>query len=319
MKVYKDSLCISEVGSATSSSDSVSIDVNLSESGTYSLYAKQTDSFGNVSSCSTAFVNYVLIIDGSTPSGVVMVDPVASDGNDTTPTLRVEGVTLGGLVYVYDDVNCTQVVASGTAIDTTIDLTVSEILTGDGNYKYYARQEINGGLSGCTSTPVEYNLDTVASKPSSIVRLEPAISPSSDNTPTIKVYGVEINATVSIYTDSDCSTKIGEATSTTTDVDVTTDELDDGSYTFYADQIDAVGNQSSCSTLSVSLVVDKGATAPSSIVLFSPATSPDTDDTPEFTVSGIENAASVSIHTASNCSSNSKIGPSHLKWNFCCR
>lgn len=308
VKLFKDSQCISEVGSATSSSDSVSINATLTESGTYSLYAKQTDSFGNVSSCSTAFVNYVLVIDGSTPSGLVMVDPASSDGNDTTPTVRVEGVTLGGIVYVYSDNNCTQVVASGTAIDTAIDLTVSEIATGDGNYKYYARQEINGGLSGCTSTPVEYNLDTVASKPSSLVRLEPAISPSSDNTPTIRVYGVEINATVSIYTDSDCSTKVGENSSSGTEVDVTTDELEDGSYSFYADQIDAVGNQSSCSTINVSLVVDKGASAPSSITLFSPSSSPDTDDTPEFTVSGIENAATVSIHTSSNCSAGSKIG-----------
>lgn len=308
VKIYKDSQCISEVGSATSSSDSVSIDASLSESGTYSLYAKQIDSFGNVSSCSTAFVNYVLVIDGSTPSGLVMVDPAASDGNDTTPTIRVEGVTLGGTVYIYKNAACTEVVASGTAIDSTIELTVAEIATGDGNYKFYARQDINGGLSGCTSTPVEYNLDTVASKPSSLVRLEPAISPSSDNTPTIRVYGVEINATVSIYTDSDCSTKVGENSSSGTEVDVTTDELDDGSYSFYADQVDAVGNQSSCSIINVSLVVDKGASAPSSITLFSPSSSPDTDDTPEFTVSGIENAATVSIHTSSNCSAGSKIG-----------
>jgi proprotein convertase subtilisin/kexin type 2 len=308
--LYKDSLCVSQIGSAVSSTTSVNIIGALTESGSYSFYAKQTDQFGNISACSNSFVNYTLVVNGSTPTNISMIEPAASSGSDITPTVRVDGVTVGAVVYVYANAGCTTVVGSATAIGAVVDITVSELTLGDDTYNFYARQNINGELSGCTDTPASYILDTGSTTPGSLTFLSPLNSPSSDREPVIRVTGIEVNSTVSIHANSSCTAEITSDTAVSTTIDISVPALADASYTFYAKQVDFVGNSSPCSSSNISYVLDTGAATPSSITLSSPSTSPNTDDTPSVIVSGIEPDATVTLHTSNDCSTLSKVGTS---------
>jgi proprotein convertase subtilisin/kexin type 2 len=308
VKVYKDNLCVNQIASTQASGTSANVNLNLSSAGNYNFYAKQVDSLGNTSPCSVAFLSYTLVLGNNIPSGIVMVDPVGTTGNDPTPTVKVEGVNNGSDVYVYKDVACVELVGQAQANGSSVNITLND-LGSDGVYSLYARQRVFGELTACTDTPLNYTLDTSASAPTGISLVNPASSPGADDTPTLKVSGVENGATVKIFSNSSCSVEMGTATASGSDVNITTkNSLADGTYTFYARQIDAVGNISACSTANVTYVLSTGASKASSLSLFDPATSPGSDTTPTITVSGIENGATVTIYTSSTCVGTSLVG-----------
>ena len=89
-------------------------------------------------------------------------------------------------------------------------------------------------------------------------------------------------------------------------VSITSHSLGDGSQDmtadFFAAQTDRAGNESACSSVSVSYVLDVTAPAmPSALILESPSTSPNTDSTPTIKVSGVEGGATVTIYRDSIC------------------
>lgn len=95
--------------------------------------------------------------------------------------------------------------------------------------------------------------------PSAIALTNPASSPGNDTTPTFLVSGVTSGDTVFLFSDSSCSTSIGSSTAISGTVSITTNTLTDGTFTVFAQGVNANG-VSSCSSVSATYVLD--ATAP---------------------------------------------------------
>ena len=48
----------------------------------------------------------------TSPTAMTLNSPASSPGNDDTPTLDVDGVTIGDTVYIYTDASCSTQVGS---------------------------------------------------------------------------------------------------------------------------------------------------------------------------------------------------------------
>lgn len=86
---------------------------------------------------------------------VALYSPSSSPAYSSTPTIRVSNVKSGDTIKLYSDAGCTQLVASGVATGTTIDL-VSSVLP-VGIYAMAATATNTATVaSACSSTPVAY-------------------------------------------------------------------------------------------------------------------------------------------------------------------
>ena len=114
----------------------------------------------------------------------------------------------------------------------------------------------------------DHNLNTPGTNytgplpPNSLALNTPATSPNTNSSPTIDVSGVTSGATVQLYSDATCSTLEGSTTAAGTTATIALSTLSDGTFTFYALQIDG-GVTSPCSSASVTYVLDTTAPAAS--------------------------------------------------------
>jgi len=304
-RIYRDNSCSTEVGTAIAALGADSVEVSiapLSVAGMYSFYAKQIDTLGNTSACSSAYANYQMISLGSAPTSIEMVSPSSNVGNDATPTLLVSGIGIGHTVQVFKDMNCLNKVGEAVASNVSVEVTLNN-LGSDATYTLYAKQkDLQNTFSACSIANVSYVLDTNVLAPSSLSLNNPTSSPSSIKTPSITVNGLEIGAQVTLYSNSNCSTVLGSGTANSTSINITTSSLSDGAHNIYAKQIDLAGNASACSTQSLNYVVVSSVAAPSGLSLISPESSPSSDTTPLIQVSGVLNGATVKLFSNSTCS-----------------
>ncbi len=235
----------------------------------------------------------------------------ASPSNDGNPIFKVENLEEDGIVSIYSDPDCTQEIEidsdSITSIGTDeISLNLFNEISGDDDYSYYAKQIKDDESSPCSSGVI-YTLDTMASEPT-LDLAQGTVSPSSNKTPSFMVSNVENGALVSLHTDSSCSSD--SVASDTSDGDsivlrIETDLSVDGTYTYYAKQVDRAGNISGCSSAGVDYELNTDPLLPR-IELAQGTVSPSNSNTaPSFTVSNLEDGALVSLHTDSSCSSDS--------------
>ncbi len=182
------------------------------------------------------------------PSSLALVTPSSSPSNNTTPVVRVSGVTNGATVTLYKDNVCTQQIATGTSSGTYIDLT--SLTLNEGSYTFKAKSQNSGSsLSDCSTASLSFEVDTTApSSPSSLSLNSPNSSPGSVSTPTITVSGVNSGDTIKVYLDNNCSTLAGQASAIANSVNITSSSLSEGSYQFYAKSFDPAGNTSTCSS-----------------------------------------------------------------------
>jgi hypothetical protein len=140
---------------------------------------------------------------------------------------------------------------------------------GEGAFRYYRWWSFDnaGNMSSTAGTGDFVTIDTTPpAAPTSLSLNSPTTSPNSVTTPIIAVNGVSNGDTVRLYSASNCTGLIGTATSAGTTAYVTAaPALSAGQYTFYANTTDPAGNPSSCSTNSVSYLLDT--TAPSTPTL----------------------------------------------------
>ena len=109
--------------------------------------------------------------------------------------------------------------------------------------------------------------NTAPAAPSALALESPSSSPGTDSTPTVRVTVGETGGTVTLYSDSACTTAASAAadvTDTTSPytVDVTAYALGAGSTTFHAKHTDAATNASGCSSQSVAYVNNAADAAP---------------------------------------------------------
>ncbi|MCK5072019.1 MAG: hypothetical protein KAQ98_01235, partial [Bacteriovoracaceae bacterium] len=243
------------------------------------------------------------------PSGMTMI--TASPGNDTTPEIQVSGIETGYTVKIYSDSDCsTSVVGSATSSGTNVNVTLSTSLTPDGSYTFYSTAtDTDSNISVCSAASAGYTLDTTSPATPSLTLSDPASTPGNDDTPTFEVTGIEIDDTIRIYTDAGCTVLKGSKVATATTENVVSSALADASYTFYANSTDSAGNVSGCSLVGAIYEVDTAAPAtPTTLSLINPASSPNTDKTPEIQVNGVVDGNTVFLHSNATCTATLKSG-----------
>lgn len=126
------------------------------------------------------------------------------------------------------------------------------------------------GNTSARSDSASVTLDTVPpSDPSSLSLSSPASSPGTATAVTLTVGGVTAGDIVKVYSDSGCSTLVGQATASSSSVNVSlTSALSaDGTYDYYATATDPATNPSACSSATVTYDLDRSVsvvfTAPS--------------------------------------------------------
>ena len=323
VRLYSDSSCTTVASDEVTHASGASRDVTanaLATSGTYNFYAKQTDSAGNESSCSSETISYILDIDP--PSAPSLVEIASTEsyssgyGNDTTPTITVSGIEEGATIRLYSDNTC-----STAASDSTINQSGSSeevtasVLNTDNTYVFYANQkDPAGNFSSCSQTRVSYHLDTVApAAPTSLAFSDGTSGTDSITRPIVLVGGLEVLSSVQLFTNNTCTTVASAivANPDGTDQDVRLNELTtNGTYTFHAMQTDRAQNISSCSTVSLSYAFTLPPDPPTNVVLWKetingvvvPISAGDDDSTPTLKVTASESGGSIKLYSDSICS-----------------
>ncbi|MCK5073359.1 MAG: hypothetical protein KAQ98_08050, partial [Bacteriovoracaceae bacterium] len=255
--IYTDIACTVLKGSkvATAGTDYI-VSSTLTE-GSYTFYVNSTDPVGNVSGCSSGTAYILDVTSPVAPSGLILIDPATSPGNDKTPEILVNGVIDGNTVYLHTNSTCTATIQSGLSSSATISITTNELA--DGDYIIYANTiDPASNLSACSSTGVDYSVDTtVPNTPTSLSLIDPATSPSNDTTPTFEITGITTGDTVAIYTDSACTILKGSTVAIGATDYITSSELTiETTYSFYANSTDMAGNISGCSVTSAEYILD---------------------------------------------------------------
>ncbi|HTL12008.1 MAG TPA: VCBS repeat-containing protein, partial [Bdellovibrionota bacterium] len=204
VKIYSDSACTSQVGSATSYGSTASVTLSPALAvGTYTFYASTANSAGS-SACSTAHADYSLL-PPPVPSGITITSPASSPGTDPTPTFQVTGVGNNMTVKVYSDSSCTTQVASASSFGATATVFTSTPLA-VAAYTFYARTTNANGSSACSTANVSYDLQA---SPTPTVSLTYPASISHYSTHiTVTVGSLPTYGSVGLYSDSSCSTLV---------------------------------------------------------------------------------------------------------------
>ena len=153
LTLYSDSDCSTQEGSASSSSTTIALS-GLAEQ-THSFYFDVLDSSSERSDCYPNSISYVY--DATAPAAVT-VSLGTDTGSNTTPAVKVAGVTPGHLVKVYSDGGCATSAAPPTRVDgVSADITVDEIST---TTTFYATAtDLAGNESGCSASGATYTLN----------------------------------------------------------------------------------------------------------------------------------------------------------------
>ena len=95
VRLFRDSLCSTEVGAEVSTGTTINITSSSLDRGSYTFYANTREE-GQTSTCSTASVSYAA--RPTAPTGLSLSSPSTSPNSDTTPTIKVNGVLSGQTV-----------------------------------------------------------------------------------------------------------------------------------------------------------------------------------------------------------------------------
>lgn len=123
-------------------------------------------------------------------------------------------------------------------------------------YVKYRNPDLNE--SACISDTIIHD-NTPPTAPSTLTLVTAASGKPSQNTPTLQLSGLTSGDTITLHTHSSCSTssQVASGVATGATLDLTSAPLpSDGSYTFYAKATDPAGNSSSCSTASLTYLLD---------------------------------------------------------------
>lgn len=126
------------------------------------VYVKYRDAALNESTCASD-----AIIHDSTaplaPSTLTLVAPLLVPSSTATPTIQINGLTVGDVISLHTDSTCSLASqkAIGTASASTLNLT-SSALSADGTYFYYAKATDPAGNSTCSTAAVAYDFYTMS-------------------------------------------------------------------------------------------------------------------------------------------------------------
>jgi hypothetical protein len=188
-------------------------------------------------------------LDAASDTGASNTDNYTADN---TPTFTIGGVENGAFVELLADAT---VVASGTAVGTSIQLT-SSVLS-DGTYSFTARQTVAGGLSP-TSTGLNVTIDTGAPGVPTIDLVEASDSGSSNSdnitnaaTRTFDIGNTETGATIELLRDGNPVGGTTTGNGGTVQLSDSTAAVSGTTYAYTARQTDGGGNPATSSAINV--------------------------------------------------------------------
>jgi hypothetical protein len=124
---------------------------NLTVDQSYADFTLKATATGLTQAASTVFD-----ILPEAPTNITLIDPLSSPDSDSTPIVRVHGVTNGDTVKVYDGAGCTSPVASYVATGTTVDATT--IALSEAVHQLYATRTVQGSTSACSTVFLTYEV-----------------------------------------------------------------------------------------------------------------------------------------------------------------
>ncbi|MGE0550750.1 MAG: Ig-like domain-containing protein [Kofleriaceae bacterium] len=275
---------------------SIPISVGVGSSTELAVIAR--DAADNASPCSGSVMAYQQDSSAVASPTFTGTTPGSPSNSSLTPTIT--GVTeAGAMVRLYTDATCSSAVAGTGTADGTGAFSIMVTVGSNTSTTFYGLAEDTAvsTTSQCSQVGINYIHDSVAPTSPAILGANPT-SPANTTTPNI-VGTAEANASVSLYTTSDCSgSAVGTASASgaaafSVPVTVT------GTTTFYARATDLATNASACST-AFTFVYD--ATAPDAPVLSAtiPA-SPSTSNNTPIVVGTSEPNALIKIYRTSDC------------------
>ena len=157
-------------------------------------------------------------------------------GSSRSITWTSSGLPAGAatidLDYTVDGTNFISI-AMGEANDGTYSWTVPGIDSGS----VRVRATVNDSFAVATGdlSNANFTIDSTApSAPSSLALQTPSASPNVSATPIIRIGGVVSGDSVSLFSDSSCSTLRGSGTASGATIDITSSSLVNGTYDFYS-------------------------------------------------------------------------------------
>ena len=229
--------------------------------------------------------------------------PAADVGNENQLVIRVAESFPGGTWHLYADSACSESIATSDSSQSDIHIE----LQNDGDYTFYLQFETaNGDFSACSDEGESYTLDRVISPISDISLVDPASGVGSTRTPTVRVAGLEVGSSVSLFNHENClvSRQLGFGVAEDSQIDIVLGAATlatDGSYQIHAVTTDRAGNQTPCSAISANYMLDTTApTAPTDLTLSGTA-SPGADISPSLLVEGLEIGAELLVYADDTC------------------
>jgi hypothetical protein len=338
VKLYTDSTCTtpasngsSDASGSASDFGSTGIAVHVGDDSSTTFYATATDAANNTSDCSTDSTSYV---EDSTkpakPTGLT-ISP-ASPANNNDPVVKGTAPA-NSTVKLYTDSSCTTPASNGSsdASGSDSDFGSSGIavhVADDSSTTFYATAtDAANNTSDCSTDSATYVEDSTGPAKPSGLTISPT-SPANDNSPKVKGTS-DPNTTVTLYTDSSCTTPAEAATGGASTFAARRLSLvlftpatgsasqfaspgigvqvgDNSVTTFYAQATDAAGNPSACSTDSVSYTEDSTAPGKPTGLSTTPS-SPATNNDPKVKGTSDPNTT-VQLYTSSDCAAGTEIG-----------
>ena len=237
-----------------------------------------------------------------TGTSITLYSPASSPSLNPTPTVIVHGVVSGQQVIVYDDSSCAHAIGNAVASGTSVTITTAALTTGA--HSFYTRSASKFGMSSCSDALLSYTyLGKMPVLGTSMSLVSPTSSPGTISTPTIQVSGVSAGDTVSIYTNLNCTSLVGSAVATSSNVNITISALAVGSYALYTRSSNSLSTTSCSSSLLSYTYSGVAPTLATSMQLVNPTSSPGYVSTPSIKLSGVVSGETISLYSNPTCTS----------------
>jgi hypothetical protein len=225
----------------------------------------------------------------------------ASGSNDNNPKIKGTADVNTATVQLYTDSSCTTSIGTATDVGTFTGAGIPVSVADNSSTDFYAKATGPGGTSGCSTSTVHYNEVTPPAPAAPTGLMVSPASGSNDNNPSISGTLGANTSTVQLYTDSSCSTLIGDpgdaATFTGAGIQVTV--ADNSSTDFYA-IASGPGGDSPCSTATVHYnEVTPAPVAPTNLTV-SPASGSDDNNPTVSGTTGVD-TDTVQLYTDATC------------------
>jgi formylglycine-generating enzyme required for sulfatase activity len=150
--------------------------------------------------------------------------PTLSPDTDDTPTVLVSGLKSGQIINLFSDSTCSTQVGQVTSSGATALVTSSSLPVG--SYQFAFNVTENGSTSSCSGAKLTYEVSTITPTLTFGTWITPSSAPTAGSPAQISkisftVLGAQSGETVSIYTDSGCTSSVGSGAASGTPVTAT--------------------------------------------------------------------------------------------------